>query len=156
MATSIFGAMSLILFLASLAIAVPFVPLQRIGMSLEIGLAACFGIFLVALPLIFFAASLLTVVASFAKSYKEAQTYLTIVILVPTLPLIIAQLLSVEASTLLMLVPSLSQSTLISDLIVGETVEWLHLVVSALTTGTLGAGLAWIAISLYRRENILI
>ena len=117
-------------------------------MSLEIGLGASVGIFLVALPLIFFAASLLTVVASFAKSYKEAQTYLTIVILVPTMPLIIAQLLGVEASTSLMLVPSLSQSTLISDLIVGEPVEWLHLVVSALTTGTLGAGLAWLAISL--------
>ena len=155
-ATSIFGAMSLVLFLASLAVAVPFVPLHKIGMSLEIGLGASVGIFLVALPLIFFAASLLTVVASFAKSYKEAQTYLTIVILVPTMPLIIAQLLGVEASTLLMLVPSLSQSTLISDLIVGEPVEWLHLVVSALTTGTLGAGLAWLAISLYRRESILI
>lgn len=155
-ATSIFGAMSLVLFLASLAVAVPFVPLHKIGMSLEIGLGASMGIFLIALPLIFFAASLLTVVASFAKSYKEAQTYLTIVILVPTMPLIIAQLLGVEASTSLMLVPSLSQSTLISDLIIGEPVEWLHLVVSAITTGTLGAGLAWLAISLYRRESILI
>lgn len=155
-ATSIFGAMSLILFLASLAVAVPFVPLHKIGMSLEISLGASVGIFLVALPLIFFAASLLTVVASFAKSYKEAQTYLTIVILVPTMPLIIAQLLGVEASTSLMLVPSLSQSTLISALIIGEPVEWLHLVVSAITTGTLGAGLAWLAISLYRRESILI
>ncbi len=155
-ATSIFGAMSLVLFLASLAVAVPFVPLHKIGMSLEIGLGASVGIFLVALPLIFFAASLLTVVASFAKSYKEAQTYLTIVILVPTMPLIIAQLLGVEASTLLMVVPSLSQSTLISDLIVGEPVEWLHLVVSAITTGALGTGLAWLAISLYRRESILI
>lgn len=155
-ATSIFGAMSLVLFLASLAVAVPFVPLHKIGMSLEISLGACVGIFLVALPLIFFAASLLTVVASFAKSYKEAQTYLTIVILVPTMPLIIAQLLGVEASTSLMLVPSLSQSTLISALIIGEPVEWLHLVVSAITTGTLGAGLAWLAISLYRRESILI
>lgn len=155
-ATSIFGAMSLILFLGSLAVAVPFVPLQKIGMSLEIGLGASLGIFLVALPLIFFAAALLTVVASFAKSYKEAQTYLTIVILVPTLPLIIAQLMGVEASPLLMLVPSLSQSTLISDLIIGEPVEWLHLIISAATTGTLGAGLAWLAISLYRRESILI
>ncbi|TDJ28056.1 MAG: ABC transporter permease [Gammaproteobacteria bacterium] len=155
-ATSIFGAMSLVLFLASLAVAVPFVPLHKIGMSLEISLGASVGIFLVALPLIFFAASLLTVVASFAKSYKEAQTYLTIVILVPTMPLIIAQLLGVEASTSLMLVPSLSQSTLISALIIGEPVEWLHLVVSAITTGTLGAGLAWLAISLYRRESILI
>ncbi|MCZ6853550.1 MAG: ABC transporter permease [Gammaproteobacteria bacterium] len=155
-ATSIFGAMSLVLFLASLAIAVPFVPLQKIGMSLEIGLSASLGIFLVALPLIFFAASLLTVVASFAKSYKEAQTYLTIVILVPTMPLIIAQLMGVEASTLLMLVPSLSQSTLISDLIIGEPVKWLHLIISAGTTGILAAGLAWLAISLYRRESILI
>ena len=140
----------------SLAVSVPFAPLHKIGMSLEIGLGAAIGIFLVALPLILFAAALLTVVASFAKSYKEAQTYLTIVILIPTLPLIIAQILNVEPSTLLMLVPSLSQSTLISDLITGEGVAPLHVAVSAVTTGCLAAGLTWIAIALYRRENILI
>ncbi|MEZ5558229.1 MAG: ABC transporter permease [Pseudomonadales bacterium] len=155
-AASLFSAASLGLFLLSLAISVPLVPLEQIGMSLSISALTCLQIFGVAVPLILFGAALLTVVASFAKSYKEAQTYLTVVILVPTVPLIITQLLNLEASTPLMLVPSLSQASLITALIKGEDLDWGHLALSYLSTSTLAAVLAWVAIRLYRRERILI
>jgi sodium transport system permease protein len=154
-ATGLFGALSLIVFLVSLFIAIPFVPFDRIGMALEIGLAQNLAIFFIGLPLIFFAAALLTVVASFAKSYKEAQTYLTFVILVPTLPLIITQLMNVGSSTPLMFVPSLSQSTLMTDLIKGETIELVNVAISVSTTSVYAALLTWLAVFLYRREQIL-
>jgi len=122
LATAAFSAASVVLFLLSLALAIPFAPLHRIGMSLEISFVTGGAIFLISLPLMLFGAALLTVVASFARSYKEAQTYLTLVILVPTLPLIITQLLNVEPSTLLMCVPSLSQALLINDLVAGNAI----------------------------------
>ncbi len=155
-ATSVFSAVSLVLFLLSLAVSIPFAPLHRIGMSLEVGPLTVLSIFLVSVPLMVFGAALLTVVASFAKSYKEAQTYLTLVILVPTLPLIIAQLLNIESSTALMTVPSLSQSLLISELISGGPIDPLHVLTSIVTTSAGAAGLAWVAIWLYSREKILI
>ena len=124
-------------------------------MALEIGIAQLSAVLLISTPLILFAASLLTVVASFAKSYKEAQTYLTIVVLVPTLPLIVAQLMNVETTWSIMFVPSLSQSNLMADLIKGEPVEFIHVVTSMLTTSVYAALLAWVAIQLYRRERIL-
>jgi sodium transport system permease protein len=155
-ATCVFSALSLILFLVSFALAVPFVPLERIGMSLEIGLLDCIAVFLISLPLIALAAALLTVVASFAKSYKEAQTYLTIVILIPTFPLILTRLMNVETSIWLMLVPSLSQANLISDVISNQLVLASHLALSASVTAGLAAALAYLAIWLYRRETILI
>lgn len=154
-ATSVFGMLSLLIFLVSLYFAVPFVPFERIGMALEIGVRQLLPVFIISTPLILFAASLLTMVASFAKSYKEAQTYLTIVVLVPTLPLIVAQLMNVETTLSIMFVPSLSQSNLMADLIKGETVEAAHVVVSMLTTSLSAALLAWVAIILYRRERIL-
>ena len=154
-ATSVFGMLSLLIFLVSLYFAVPFVPFERIGMALEIGIQQLLPVFIISTPLILFAASLLTMVASFAKSYKEAQTYLTIVVLVPTLPLIVAQLMNVETTLSIMFVPSLSQSNLMADLIKGETVEAAHVVVSMLTTSLCAALLAWVAIILYRRERIL-
>jgi sodium transport system permease protein len=98
----------------------------------------------------------LTAVASFAKSYKEAQTYLTIVVLVPTLPLILTQLMNIEPSTALMMVPSLSQSMLIGQLIIGESLNYLHLAVSVAMTGVAAALMVRIAIWLYSRERILI
>jgi sodium transport system permease protein len=154
-ATSLFGALSLLVFLLSLSLAIPFVPFDRIGMALEIGFVQNATIFVIGLPLIFFAASLLTVVASFAKSYKEAQTYLTFVILVPTLPLIITQLMNVGPSTPLMFVPSLSQSTLMTELIKGESIEFINVTISFVTTSFYAALLAWVAIYFYRREQIL-
>ena len=156
LATSVFSAASVALFLASLAIAIPFAPLHRIGMSLEISLATCVSIFLISIPLMLFGAALLTVVASFAKSYKEAQTYLTLVILVPTLPLIVTQLMNVEASIVLMSVPSLSQSLLINDLISSAPIDPSYVVVSAVCTSIAAALLAWLATYLYSRERILI
>lgn len=155
-AASIFSAASLIVFLLSMMVSVPLVPLYKIGMSLEIGPGSALGIFLLALPLMVFGAALLTVVASFAKSYKEAQTYLTVVILVPTLPLIIAQLMSVKSSAAIMLVPSLSQATLIGELLTGSPISALYVALSAIATSAGAALLAWAAISLYSRERILI
>ena len=153
---SLFSATSLVLFLISLAIAIPFAPLHKIGMSLDITLQVCIAIFLVTTPLMLFGAAVLTAVASFAKSYKEAQTYLTVVVLIPTMPLILTQLMSIEASAWLMMVPSLSQSMLIGQLITGEPIDLSYLGISLLMTTLAAALMMRLAIWLYSRERILI
>ncbi len=153
---SLFSAGSLLLFLASLAIAIPFAPLHKIGMSLEVGPLMCLAIFLVAIPLMVFGAAVLTAVASFARSYKEAQTYLSVVVLVPTLPLIITQLMNIEPSAWLMTVPSLSQSLLIGQLITGEPLNPVYLGISLGTTALAAAAMIRLAIGLYSRERILV
>jgi len=155
-AASVFSAISTILFLVSLSASLPFVPLHRVGMSLAIDPATALAMFGVSLPLVFLGAAVLTVVASFAKSYKEAQTYLTVVILVPTMPLIVTQMLDLEPSALLMLVPSLSQATLITSFIKGETVSLSHLAISVGATSLLAALAAWLAVALYKRERMLV
>lgn len=155
-AASVFSAVSTILFLASLAVSVPFVPLHRVGMSLSIGFTDCVAMFALSVPLILLGAALLTVVASFARSYKEAQTYLSLVVLVPTFPLIVTQLLGFEPNAWLMLVPSLSQATLISDLIEGDRLVWSHVALSVASTGLLALLLTWLAVRLYSRERMLV
>jgi sodium transport system permease protein len=153
---SLFSAASLVLFLISLSIALPFAPLQRIGMSLSVGPLTCVAIFGVTVPLMVFGAAVMTAVASFAKSYKEAQTYLTLVVLIPTLPLILTQLMNVEPSAWLMLVPSLGQSLLIGQLITGEVLNTGYLAISLVATSLIAAGVIRLAIWLYSRERILI
>ncbi len=155
-ATSVFAAASLVVFLVSFYLAVPFIPLQRIGMSLDVDVGTILAMLAVMLPLIWFAAALLTVAASFAKSYKEAQTYLSILIMVPTLPVMLVQMSGVEASLPLMTIPSYSQSALIRNLITAEPITAIEVAVSVLCTCVLAALLTWLAVRLYRRENILI
>ncbi len=124
-------------------------------MALEIGPQQLVPIFLISLPLLVFAAGLLTRVACFAKSYKEAQTYLSMVIIVPSLPLLIAQLTNLETTLGIMFVPSLSQSNLVSDIIKGEGVAMLNVLVSFVMTSIYAAFMGWIAVALYKRERIL-
>jgi len=155
-AASLFSAIAVILFLVSLSLSLPFIPLHRIGMSLRIDVVTALQLFGISLPLMVLGAALLTVVASFARSYKEAQTYLTVVILVPTLPLIVTQLLDIRPSAMLMMVPSLSQATLTTSFIRGEAVPWEHLALSLGTTSLAAALLVWAAVALYRRERLLL
>lgn len=154
-ATSLFGGISLAIFCVSLAFAIPFVPFRRLGMALTLGVEQLLPIFVICTPLLLFAASLLTVVASYAKSYKEAQTYLTLVVLVPTLPLIFAQLTNVQTNWGVMFVPSLSQANLMTDIIKGEAITALNVGTSMLTTLVYGSLLAWLSVRLYSRERIL-
>ena len=155
-AASLFSALSTALFLVSLSVSVPLVPLHRVGMSLDIGWQTSLAIFGLCLPLMVLGASLLTVVASFARSYREAQTYLSIVVLVPTLPLVVTQLLDLRPSAALMLVPSLSQAALTTTLIRGEAPHWLHVAISLAATGAVAALLSGLAVRLYQRERMLI
>jgi sodium transport system permease protein len=156
LSASLFSATSMLLFLVGLAVAIPFAPLHKIGMSLVIDAPAYAAIFLVATPLMLFGAAVLTAVASFAKSYKEAQTYLTMVVLVPTLPLILTQLMNIEPSGWLMMVPSLSQSMLIGQLIIGEPLDIGYVLISIACTGIAATAMVRLTIWLYSRERILI
>jgi sodium transport system permease protein len=97
----------------------------------------------------------MTLVASFTRTYKEAQTYLSLVLLVPTLPLIMATVLNVRPDLEFMWIPSLSQHLLITELIRAEPLNLVHLVISISCSLSAGVLLAWIAIRLYERERLL-
>jgi sodium transport system permease protein len=97
----------------------------------------------------------MTTVASFTKTYREAQTYLTFVLLVPTLPLAFASILNVEPEAKLMWIPSLSQHLLITTLIKDQPLDASFVAISVVSSLVVGALLAWLAVRLYRREAIL-
>ncbi|MBT7722769.1 MAG: ABC transporter permease, partial [Gammaproteobacteria bacterium] len=133
-AASSFSLLNLTITVISLYFALQLVPFERIGMSLELNLLQLLMIIAVTSPLTLFAASLLTVVSAFSKSYKEAQTYLSFVIIIPTLPLIITQIVGIEPSLGSMFVPSLGQSILISQIIKGEAVSYINILLSVCAT----------------------
>ena len=154
-ATALFAAISVALFLISLYLALPFVPFHKVGLALDFNFGKVIVCLLVVTPLIFFAAAMLTVVASFAKSYKEAQTYLAVVTLVPTLPLVGTQLADVDSTWWLMLIPSLSQANFVTDVISDEPFNLLFFAISVVATSLLALALMWLAVRLYRPERLL-
>lgn len=154
-ATCAFMVLSLLLTLIAFAVSLNYIPLEEADMSANFGPLVVAKAFLIVLPFVFFGAAMLTLVASFTRSYKEAQSYLSFVLLVPTLPIVFAGLYALQSSAALMLVPSLSQHLLITELMKGEPLNLTHAIISALSTFGLGAILAVVSGRLYGREGIL-
>ncbi len=146
---------ALALVTVSIAATLDYVPLETFGMSANFGPGVAWRVFLAVLPFALVGAALLTVVASFTKTYKEAQSWLGVAMLVPTVPIAIAGVLAVQPSAVLMLVPSLSQHLVIQGLMRGDPLPTGWLLLSIASSLALGVALAWLAGQLYRREAIL-
>jgi len=155
LATSAFMAVSLLLTLTSFGVALAFVPLEVLGMSANFGPVVILAIFCVMVTFVPLGAGLMTVVASFTRSNREAQTWLSFVLLIPLAPIMFAVINGTRPSAALMAIPSLSQHLLATALMRGDAITALHVVISTSTTLAAGALLIWIAVRLYRRETIL-
>jgi sodium transport system permease protein len=132
-----------------------FMPLEELGMTPNFGPIVVVQAFLLLVPFALVGASLMTLVASFTKSFKEAQTWVSVVLLAPTMPIIVVSILQVRPSTELMFIPSLSQHLMLVGLIRNEPLNLLHAAVSVIGTLAIGAMLTWVCARLYRREGLL-
>lgn len=155
LATCLFMVLSLVVSLTAFSLSLSFVPLAEVGMATNFGFVVAARIFVVMLPFALLGAAGMTAVASFTKSYKEAQTYLTVVMLVPTLPIIFAALFTLRPSLVLMLVPSLSQHLVITGMMKGDPLSMVYVAISFASTLVIGLLLLGLAARLYRREGIL-
>ena len=130
-------------------------PLEQLGMTPNFGITVVLAAFLVFAPFILLGAALMTLVASFTKSYREAQTWLSVVLIAPTMPILIVSILMLRPRLEFMFVPALSQHLLLVDMVKNEPVEGLHVLVSVVSTLIIGALLTWVCARLYRREGLL-
>jgi sodium transport system permease protein len=154
-ATCVFMALSLCLSLGSFFVALKFIPLDELGMTPNFGPLTVGAAFLVLAPFILLGAALMTLVASFTKSYREAQTWLSVVLLAPTLPILIVSILTLRPRLEFMFVPSLSQHLLLVDMVKNEPLDPLHVAISVGSTLLFGGLLTWLCARLYRREGLL-
>jgi sodium transport system permease protein len=131
LATSAYMCLSLAINLTAFVLVFRFVPLERLGMSANLGAGTALEFFAICLPFVPMGAALMTFVASFTRSYREAQTYLTAVLLVPTLPIAFASIYSLRTQSSLMFIPSLSQHLLMTSVLKDEPVPVSDLIASA-------------------------
>lgn len=155
MAACAYMTLSLALTVTAFAVVLRFVGLERFGMSADFGPRVAVGIVLACLPLVPVGAALMTLVAAFTRSYREAQTYVGLVLLIPTLPLVFAAVLGLQPRAALMAVPSLGQHFMILSLIRMQPLPAAYVALSVCSTLALGALLVFAAGRLYRREALL-
>jgi len=154
-ATVTFMLLASAISIAAFALSLRMVPFAELGIRPNTGPLVLLQVFVLMAPFAFLGASLLTFVASFTRSYREAQSWLSVVLLVPTLPIAFAGLKGLSPTLPAMLVPSLSQHLLITELFKGGLLEPLFVAVSALSSLGLGLLVALAVRARYRRESIL-
>lgn len=155
-ATFGFAMVSMMLSLVAFAIAFQYIPLDRLGMKIEFGSGLILRSGLLMVPLVMVFAALQTIVAAYAKSYREAQTYLSLLMLLPMLPSVILMINPMKAEMWMAAVPLLSQNVLIMELARGEVVELLRFALSFGASLVLAAALVWVAVRIYHREQLAV
>jgi sodium transport system permease protein len=136
-------------------LAVRHVPLQDLGVKFQMGSRESIGLLAACLPLAFFAGALQITLALFARTFKEAQTYLSILMMVPIVPATFLSLSPIKTQLWMMAVPILGQTVLMGDVLRGEgrPLYWFAI---AAASALLGAAvfLAW-ATKLLKSEKII-
>jgi sodium transport system permease protein len=95
-------------------------PLEEVGMSWRVTTADLARVCLAAMPLCLFAAAAQIALAMNSKSYKEAQSVLSIFTLLPLLPGLAVSMLNLETDTWMYTVPMLANQTLLRELAKGQ------------------------------------
>jgi sodium transport system permease protein len=151
-----FSTASLLTTLLAFAVVGRFIPTEKIGMELDLGLHFAAFVLLLMLPLVLLLAVLQSMVAAFAKSYREAQTYLSLLMLVPLIPSALLSFMPVKAQAWMYTVPLLSQNLGIMQLLRGDAVTAQQLVLSLAGTGVAALIAMLATMQLYRSERLAI
>lgn len=155
-ATFAFAMASLSLSLLAFGYAGGFIPTEKIGMVLDFGPHFAAVALLCMLPLVLLATCLQTLISAFAKSYREAQTYLSLLMLVPMLPSALLAVLPLKAQAWMFAVPLLSQHLIVTRLVRAEAVSLQQLLLCLGSGFVAAAVVAWITAQVYKSERLAV
>ena len=113
------------------------------------------GIFAVTVPLMMVAVGVQFIIATVTRSFKEAQTYLGLLPLVPAIPGMVLVFAPVQAKEWMMTIPTFSQTLLLSRFIQGEAVAVSDALVSMSTSVVAALVLFAFAARLYEQEKLI-
>ena len=154
-ATVAFSLMAVAITIVTFRIAFTFIPFEELGMALKLDARIMGLIFLLLVPVALLAGSLQTIIAAFSRNFREAQTYLSMLLLLPMLPSLAVMIMPLKENAWKMATPILGQNLLINQLVKGEAINPLDLLLAVGGTTAVGLGLAWVAVKLYNRERML-
>jgi sodium transport system permease protein len=151
-----FTTVTLAATLSAFALGFNLLPIEQyIGRRLSIDLSSVISMFLICLPIILFATALQMVVATYTRSFKEAQTYVGLMAFVPALPGAFLAFIPTRPDVWKMAIPTFGQQLLINQMLRGETISMNFVLISSAVTIAAAILLLGAAVILYRREQIL-
>jgi sodium transport system permease protein len=154
LATAVFTLASLLVTLLAYRLAFAIIPVESLDMTLDVSLHSLVKLLIVVAPIILLGATLLTALAAFARSHREAQGYLPVLIFLPMVPTLFLMVAPVRTQLWMLAVPFLAQNQLILRVLRAETIEWWEWAVS-IGSGLVQVAIVWlVAARLYHREQL--
>jgi sodium transport system permease protein len=155
-ATTAFAITTVLLSIVAFSFVGQFMPTEKIGMTLQIGPRFVACTVFVMLPLAALLSTLQTLVAAFAKSYREAQTYVSLLMFVPVVPTLLLSVMPFKVQAWMYAVPLMGQQIVITRLLRGEAVAAGSMTLSFACTTLAVLILCAIAAQVYRSERLAI
>ncbi len=112
-------------------------------------------ILLISIPMMVFAVTVQIIIATVTRSFKETQTYLGLLPLIPSVPGMVLVFVAVSPHLWIMTIPFFSQVVLIGQLVRGDPVSMANAAVSVGSTLLLSVAMLFLAGRLYSREQLL-
>ena len=132
-----------------------FLPLEDMGIRLQIGLDHFGNVLLAVVPMCLFTAALQAAVATLARSFKEAQSYMGVLVLGPMVPGIMAALYPLGNAPWMYAVPMLGPYVLLTSVLGGRPADASAFLTSAGVSLLAAAILVRVTTGLFRSERII-
>jgi sodium transport system permease protein len=155
-AVTMFSIGGFVITLASMLLVLSLIPLEQVGITLGIGPREIGRLVLIGLPLALFASALELMLATFARTVREGQTYLSIVPLAAFLPGLIMEANHVNAAPWMSFIPFLGQQMLFFSVMRGETGPRFGLLIATATSVALAVICLKTTARLLQDEKIVI
>jgi sodium transport system permease protein len=155
LAAVVFALGCVILTLICCVFVLEYTPVRELGLSLDLGVPALFGVLLAAVPMALMATALQVLVSSFARSFKEAQTYISLLVFVPMVPAIIGMMTGLERSVATLLIPGVGQQIVVEQLFGGEGANALDYLLPMFSALVVAGACVWLTAKMFERESVV-
>ena len=155
LAVSIYALTIAFLTLLGFALTLSFAKLPAIGSYMSLSPAQYAGF---ALTMLSFAPAmgvLQMLIATYGRTYKEAQTYVTYLIMAISMVPVIQMMAQLKDATWQLLLPMLGQIMVITRLLRNEPVDWLHFALPAAVNTGIVVVAVWLVARLLSQEKIV-
>jgi sodium transport system permease protein len=122
-AATAFSALALVETLLGFALLPLLLPPARLGFAIRLDPSVLLRVLVVTLPLLLLANALMALVAVRARSFRQAQTTISLLMLVPAIPGVLLALSPVKPQLWMQLTPFLAEQIVMSRLVRGDPVE---------------------------------
>jgi sodium transport system permease protein len=154
-AAAAFSALALVETLVGFGFLPALLPPERVGFAIRLDPGVLLRVLVVTLPLLLLANALMALVAVRARGFRQAQTTISLLMLVPAIPGVLLALSPVRSQGWMQATPFLAEQVIISRLVRGEAVGPGAYLAAAAASLTVAALVLLLTVKLFESGKLL-